>query len=155
MPGKFQYAPGVLAAIASHAEKSYPDECCGALVGFAPDRVEEAIPLQNLAAKSRPKDPDGRERSARDAYEVDPRELDRVYDEAEKKGQVVLGIYHSHVEVGAYFSRMDREVALAFGDEPTYPLYVVASVRAQRCDAIKSFHWEGGDFRETDLPWPA
>src|SRR5688572_9138757 len=118
-----EYKAQALLTAAEHAASAYPEECCGALLGRG-GVIEEAFPLTNIAATSRPKDPEGRARGARDSYEIDPFELDRVYDEAAKRGRSVLGIYHSHVEVGAYFSRMDREVALALG-EPTYPIYLV------------------------------
>lgn len=154
MPGKASYTKEALARVAAHSEASYPNECCGALLGPSPEEITEAVPLKNLAAESRPLDPDGRERGARDAYEVDAEELDRLYEEAAKRGLRVVGIYHSHVEVGAYFSRMDREVALAFG-EPTYPVYLVASARRSGCDAMKSFTWDGADFIEDELGWPA
>jgi proteasome lid subunit RPN8/RPN11 len=155
MPGKVSYSKDALARVAAHAEASYPEECCGALIGPSQGEVVEALPLQNLAATSRPHDPDGRERSARDAYVIDPAELDRIHEEVATRGLLVVGIYHSHVEVGAYFSRMDREVALAFGDEPTYLVYLVASARKAGCDGLRSFAWEGKGFSEDELPWPA
>lgn len=153
-PGKTAYHASALAVVAAHAEAAYPEECCGALLGTGPGEVTEAVRLTNLAASSRPTDPDGRARGARDAYEVDPVELDRVHDEAAARGLQVVGVYHSHVEVGAYFSKMDQEVALAFGD-PTYPVYLVASARASRCDELKSFTWDGDSFVEQAVPLPA
>jgi proteasome lid subunit RPN8/RPN11 len=144
----------ILRETAAHAERMYPEECCGALIADGTGQVLRAVALENLAATSRPKDPSGRARGARDAYEIDPVALDQLHDEAERTGERVVGIYHSHVEVGAYFSEMDRAVALAFGDEPSYPLYLVVSVKSQRCDGFASYTWQESDFLEAHIAWP-
>jgi len=98
-----------------HARQAYPEEACGAMLGLREDslkRVLRAVPLQNVWPGSR-----------RARYQVDPAELLRVEREARRLGQEVLGIYHSHPDEGAYFSRTDLENAC-----PWY-CYVVLSVR--------------------------
>jgi proteasome lid subunit RPN8/RPN11 len=35
----------------------------------------------------------------------------RVTEEAEAKGQLVTGVYHSHADAGPYFSEVDQEFA--------------------------------------------
>ena len=49
-------------------------------------------------------------------------------------------IYHSHIDVGAYFSDTDKKNALIDG-EPTYPdaVYVVMSVVERRVVAVNAF----------------
>jgi adenylyltransferase/sulfurtransferase len=153
-PGKARYHEAALSEVAAHAEAAYPEECCGALLGSSPEEIALAVRLTNIAAASRPTDSSGRERNARDAYEIDAAELDALHDQAHARGLRVVGIYHSHIEVGAYFSQMDRDVALAFG-EPTYPVYLVASARAGHCDGLKSFTWDGSEFQEESLPAPS
>lgn len=135
------YAKEALEKIIRHAEEEYPDECCGALLGPSLEDVTRAVRLRNVAPRRR------------DAFEIDPYELDQVYEEAAKEGLRVLGVYHSHIEVGAYLSWQDREQALSLG-EPTYPLYLVASVRGRHCDALVSYTWSGEEFTAASLSLP-
>jgi sulfur-carrier protein adenylyltransferase/sulfurtransferase len=135
---RFSFALEALQGIALHASESAPHECCGVLVGDSSGLVLRVVQVQNAAA------------NAKDSYEIDPFALERIYDEVVKSGLWVVGVYHSHVEVGAYFSSADRRLALDRG-EPTYPLYVVAGVRAERCDELKAFCWDGRNFIEEPL----
>jgi proteasome lid subunit RPN8/RPN11 len=131
----FTFSKEVLQAIAAHAQACYPNECCGVLLGDLSGCVARSVAVENMA------------QNPKDSYEIEPFELDRIYDEARKLNLKILGVYHSHIEVGAYFSSTDRHLALSLG-EPTYSLYVVASVRRGHCDEIKSFTWSGYDFIE-------
>jgi hypothetical protein len=52
-------------------------------------------------------------------------------------------LYHSHLDVGAYFSETDALAATAGGPEPTYDLaYLVTSVRDGVVDDHKLFVWD-------------
>ncbi len=51
-------------------------------------------------------------------------------------------IYHSHIDVGAYFSLADQEGAL-FDGEPAYPVeHVVVDIRADGTCTAKQFAWD-------------
>ena len=64
-------------------------------------------------------------RDARTAYYIDPEDLLAI-GRREGEGYRVATIYHSHIDIGAYFSPTDRQNALING-EPAYPdaVYVV------------------------------
>jgi adenylyltransferase/sulfurtransferase len=65
--------------------------------------------------------------------------------EAEKTGGRMAAIYHSHIDVDAYFSQEDQQAALFFG-EPAYPgvVYPVIPVKNGRVDQLgkKIFKWQ-------------
>ncbi|MSO46376.1 MAG: M67 family peptidase [Acidobacteria bacterium] len=91
---------GVLAAIAAHARRDAPRECCGLLLGTATDIVE-AVPARNIAA----------EPSRR--YEIAPDDhfaaIRRCRSGAE--GLAVVGGYHSHPRSQPVPSPTDLEQA--------------------------------------------
>ena len=85
-----------------HASATYPEECCGLLVGVFEDnqrtkRVEEAMRMENVFQKE--------ERYHR--YSIDPKEFLAVESAAESKALDVVGIYHSHPNAPAKPSQFD------------------------------------------------
>ena len=57
-------------------------------------------------------------------------------------GTPVKVLYHSHLDVGAYFSDTDAAAAKMGGDEPAYDLaFLVTSVRNGEVDDRKLFVW--------------
>ena len=107
--------------VVSHAQESYPEECCGALLGVA-DHVERAMRLANTFQT-------GRRRS----YRIDPAELLEAGREARDRGMKILGIYHSHPEFESCFSDQDLENAC-----PWYRFLVLA-VHAQRVTGARCY----------------
>eukprot|EP01133_Synstelium_polycarpum_P001031 gene1031-1172_t len=60
----------------------------------------------------------------------------------------VVVIYHSHPDVGAYFSDEDQDKALFMG-EPIYPVsYLVVDVRQGKTQGSKLFAWDGKRFAQ-------
>ena len=59
-------------------------------------------------------------------------------------GRPVRVLYHSHLDVGAYFSETDAAAATMGGDQPSYPeiFYLVTSVRQGIVDDHKLFRWD-------------
>jgi proteasome lid subunit RPN8/RPN11 len=91
--------------------------------------VDEARALENLANREHAWDPELFPRTAREAYVLNPLHLKRALDEGDRAGRPVKAIYHSHCNVGAYFSPEDQRFAAVEG-RLTYPVcYVVTSVR--------------------------
>ena len=86
---------------------------------------------------------------------MDTKQLLSVLQAAEEQGGALWAIVHSHPDVGAYFSREDRDMALGGGQEPLWPgvRYLVISARAAGVDGAKLFTWEAaaGDFREDEV----
>ena len=63
-------------------------------------------------------------------------------------------LYHSHLDVGAYFSETDASAATMGGSEPAYDLaYLVTSVRSGKVDDHRLFVWDQATraFVETSL----
>ena len=70
---------------------------------------------------------------------VTPRQkLLRALDAADQSGGRLYAIAHSHPDVGAYFSKEDKDMALGGGSEPLWPgvRYLVISVRKGQVDAM-------------------
>lgn len=105
---------GVMDEIRAQGARSYPEECCGALVGQS-NGVGKFVfftrPFENANA-------DSRERR----YYVGPDAYREAEGWAKSQGLEVVGIYHSHPDHPARPSEFDREHAW-----PWYS-YVILSV---------------------------
>lgn len=120
------------AAIATHGEKTFPDECCGMLLGHEAEGqriVEQLLPIAN--------EWDADERRRR--FLITPQEMMRAEREARQRGLDILGVYHSHPNAPARPSEFDREHAW-----PWYS-YLIASVREGRFDVLTG--WQLRDDR--------
>jgi proteasome lid subunit RPN8/RPN11 len=87
------------AAMVSHARQTYPNECCGAMLGTIDGdekHVVEAIALENAFQGAQ---------AAR--YELRPEDLLAADKAARERGMDLVGIYHSHPDCDAYFSHTD------------------------------------------------
>jgi proteasome lid subunit RPN8/RPN11 len=85
----------------AHARSTYPNECCGAMLGRVDGDAKEvlaAMRLENSSAGSQ---------AAR--YELRPADLLAADKEARRQGMDLVGIYHSHPDCDAYFSKTDLE----------------------------------------------
>ena len=121
------------------------EESCGLLLGPSADalRVDEILPMVNRARKLHELDPETYPRTARMYFDVDPMKFQRAVEQGEGNGRPVKVLYHSHLDVGAYFSETDAAAAKMGGDEPAYDLaYLVTSVRAGAVDDQKLFVWD-------------
>ena len=140
------------AAIAEHAEKTYPEECCG--VVLSRDGRDEVHCLDNIQNTLHAKDPDTFSRDARTAYTLDPKELEAVLQQATRRGLAFKALYHSHPDHDAYFSNEDKACATPFG-EPTYPdtAQIVVSVMNGSVGRLAVYAWNPDieDFVETTL----
>ena len=100
-----------LVTIRTHARDTYPDECCGALIGRG-DRVIEAFPLSNAQSDNRKR-----------RFLIGPEAYRRAEARADELGASLLGFYHSHPDHPAVPSAFDLEHA--------WPnlIYAIVSVR--------------------------
>jgi len=87
--------PEELAKIHRHAKATYPEECCGFLIGRG-DRVLETRATENVH-------PDHRQTR----YTVPPLEVLRLDRELRASDREHLGFYHSHPEHPAVPSEFD------------------------------------------------
>lgn len=100
-----EIAKEAVQAIRAHAGETFPEECCGLLLGRlgGSRRVVEARRAKNVAPEDRPR-----------RYAIDPLELLRADDDARKKGLDIVGIYHSHPNHPARPSEFDRSRAMSW-----------------------------------------
>ena len=141
----------ILEEIFRHGEAAWPKEACGLLFG-ARNTIDQSAAIRNAADEMKG---DGEfTRSAEQGYVMDPGEQMRAISAAERAGKSVLGIWHSHPDVGAYFSAEDRRRAL-FDGEPIFPgaLWVVLDIQKRKAASMKAFGWSetAGDFQEVPL----
>ena len=93
--------PDAWAAMVSHARQVYPNECCGAMIGSLEEgakRVRLAMPLENAF-----------EGAQATRYELRPQDLLAADKAARERQMDLIGIYHSHPDCDAYFSRTDLQ----------------------------------------------
>lgn len=113
----------------AHVESTYPKEGCGVMIGTGED-VTEAIPLRN--AYTGPQE---------DFFTLDPEDLRRTDEQASSRGLNLVGIFHSHPDCDAYFSKRDLEHSC-----PWYS-YVVLSIKKGHFDHANSYR---PDFDQTE-----
>jgi proteasome lid subunit RPN8/RPN11 len=107
----------------AHAADAYPEECCGAMLGYAKHGVKHvtrAIPVENAAGEER-----------RTRYEIRPEDLLAATAEARRSGLALIGIYHSHPDRAPDFSEVDLRNSC-----PWYSFLVMA-VRQGKVEAAQ------------------
>jgi proteasome lid subunit RPN8/RPN11 len=116
---------GPWASMVSHARETYPNECCGAMLGkIDGDRkvVVEAMRLQNAFEGAQ---------AAR--YELRPEDLLAADKAARERQMDLIGIYHSHPDCDAYFSQTDLKNSC-----PWYS-FIVLSIKQGEFDHANSW----------------
>ena len=149
-----RFKASTMAAMIGQAEREYPHECCGFIIGD--DDVEEMRPIRNIQNQKHAADPAGYPRDARKAFLMEPKEHLAVLNEIDERKLKLKAVYHSHPDHDAYFSATDRAQACSFDPaEPDYPetMYVVLSVKGGKFDRAAAFVWEaaGKEFVEVEL----
>jgi proteasome lid subunit RPN8/RPN11 len=97
---------GLVEAIRRHGAETYPEECCGGLLGERRNgtvRVVRTEPVPNRQTELRQR-----------RYTIDPLDYLRLERLAGEVGLSVVGIYHSHPDHPAVPSEFDREHALPY-----------------------------------------
>jgi len=72
-----------LDAIVAQAEREFPYECCGFIIGD--DRAEEVRPVANIQNQKHAEDPKAFPRDARTAFLMEPKEHLAVLNEIDRK----------------------------------------------------------------------
>ncbi len=126
--------------IYSHARESYPNECCGLIMKLG------IRPCKNIQNELHQSDPVNYSRSAKEGFVFSPEDslfLSRNID----SDNPVRIIYHSHPDVGAYFSKKDKNNAL-FDGEPIYPVdHLVIDIQKDEVICSKLFRFTAGDYQ--------
>lgn len=116
----------------SHAQAEAPNECCGILAGVN----GRAIKLYRTTnAEHSPI-----------RYNVEPQDLIKIYQEIDKNGWELLGIYHSHPHSEAYPSAID--IKSAFFPESWY--FIISLVDPAQ-PAVRVFRITKGKIEEQEL----
>jgi proteasome lid subunit RPN8/RPN11 len=139
-----------------HAERSYPEECCGVLLGRIDRQANQtqlvevletenawseaaiaalATDFPEIAVSQRQDDP-----SRRDRYWIDPQDLLKAQKAGRDRGLQVIGIYHSHPDHPAIPSECDRRLAWAE--------YVYVIVSVSQAEAIDFQGWRLDEQRQ-------
>jgi [CysO sulfur-carrier protein]-S-L-cysteine hydrolase len=116
----------------AHAKEDAPNECCGIIAGQAA-RAVKLFRAKNAEASPY-------------RYNVEPKDLFRIYRECEANGWDFLAIYHSHTASEAYPSPTD--VRLAFWPEA---YYVLVSLQDAANPAVRVFRILDGKISEEEL----
>jgi len=94
-----------LVAIHRHGEATYPEECCGVMIGPVGDdgdvRIEELIAAEN----------EREDESRHNRFLISPRALLQAQRSARERGLEIVGYYHSHPDHPARPSDFDRDHA--------------------------------------------
>jgi adenylyltransferase/sulfurtransferase len=129
-----------LHSIYCHASDAYPEECCGFV--FADGSVHAGDNIQNDLHRQ---NPTLYQRSAANGFTFSAKDTVLLYESFRGTNPVSV-IYHSHPDVGAYFSREDQDRAL-FGGQPIHRVaYLVVDVREKAVSGAKVFEWTHGGF---------
>jgi len=104
----------ILDQIRQHGEDTYPEECCGFLLGTA-DEDNQATALHQV--------PNRQEDRRTHRYTITPADYRNADEAARAKGLDIVGMYHSHPDHPAQPSATD----LAEATFPGYT-YIVVSV---------------------------
>ena len=127
-----------LEAMKAHAQSTYPEECCGFLLGVdsALRTIHRMLSASNANGESR-----------RNRYNIDPMEFIRADEEARKSNLSLVGIYHSHPDAPARPSQFDLEHAW-----PWYT-YIVLSVQSGVPKDVSAWvlSEDRSNFRQDDL----
>ena len=135
-------AGGDLEAVRAHARATYPEECCGVLVGLDDGpvtRVTRVVTTTNV------------HRRRAEHYEIPPQEILTVMKEARASGEAIVGYFHSHPDRSARPSQVDLR------DAWSGLSYLIVSVSDGRVESVRSWKRKGGTFNEERLveAWPA
>lgn len=121
--------------IEKHGTETYPDECCGILLGSSDGEthlVKDIAELENNQVENRQR-----------RFLVTPEQYLQAERTASERGMELLGFYHSHPDHPAIPSEFDREHAL-----PWF-IYIVMSVVGGRPTVMTA--WILSDSRDRFL----
>ncbi|MBF0280696.1 MAG: Mov34/MPN/PAD-1 family protein [SAR324 cluster bacterium] len=139
----------------SYGIEAYPEEACGMISGkIEDDQLEEVHPMKNLMDQYHAQDPELYPRNNRNAYMIEPIEQVKLERGLKKRQRRIKIIFHSHPDVGAYFSDKDKSDALWNG-EPRQPniQYLVCGIKNKQRDGaiLATYSSEKKDFDVTRI----
>jgi [CysO sulfur-carrier protein]-S-L-cysteine hydrolase len=127
-------ARSLLDQMVAQARDEAPDECCG-IVGSRDGRAVALFKARNARASPL-------------AYEIDGRDLQRIYEELDERGLEVGIIYHSHTRSDPLPSQTDINLASPFLPDA---VYVIVGVKDADRDDVRAWHIRDGEVSEAAL----
>jgi proteasome lid subunit RPN8/RPN11 len=112
------------------AERSYPNECCGILLGNIDGR-QRTVSLTVTCENARQDSPENR-------YTIDQEKVIAALKLARSRAETIVGFYHSHPDHPPVYSGTDLAEAHWFDCS-----YVITSVESGRAAATNSFVLQG------------
>ena len=126
-------------ALRQHGEETYPNECCGVLLGSMDEGGTRIVTSTARCGNTRRDSPQNR-------YHIDPKELVRIQREGRGRGEDIIGFYHSHPDHPAQWSQTDLAEAHWFSCS-----YVITSVEKGKAVLTNSFELAGSDENDKKL----
>ena len=123
-------------ALRAHGEETYPNECCGVLLGkkIAGEGSAEATNYVQRIVRA----DNTRTDSAHNRYNIAPQELVKIQRQARGLGLDIVGFYHSHPDHPAQWSKTDFAEAHWLGCS-----YIITAVEQGKAATTNSFLLNG------------
>jgi proteasome lid subunit RPN8/RPN11 len=125
-------------SIRQHGEETYPDECCGVLLGQFENQTRVVTSIARCD--------NTRADSPHNRYHIDPKQLVRIQREGRERNEDIIGFYHSHPDHPARWSQTDLAEAHWFGCS-----YVITSVEKGKAGVTNAFELTGSDEHDKQL----
>jgi proteasome lid subunit RPN8/RPN11 len=125
-------------ALRAHGEETYPNECCGVLLGknIAGEDNSAAAAINHVQQIIRAGNT--RTDSAHNRYNIAPQELVKIQRQARGLGLDIVGFYHSHPDHPAQWSKTDFAEAHWLGCS-----YIITSIERGKAVTTNSFLLSG------------
>ncbi len=137
-------------SIRTYAENTYPEECCGLLLGRVTNGVKTLVeiwPTDNAwSAEAEENWPEQTGLTERRRYAIEPEDMLRAMKYGRDRNLEIIGIYHSHPDCPAVPSECDRTLAW-----PQYS-YIIVSVRQGCSEDLRSWSLDtDGNFQAEEI----
>ena len=133
----FQIHSAQAQIICNHAASTYPDECCGIILGNLVDELKtvvEVMPTVNVwNTEAANFSDDDSTHTTRTRYAISPQVMLQAQKTARNRALHIIGIYHSHPDYPSIPSEWDSLYAW-----PTYS-YIIVSVTNGKVGELQSW----------------
>lgn len=119
--------------IVAHSLEDVPDECCGMVAG------KDGVATEVFRARN--------ELASPYSYSVDARDLLRITEDIDKRGEELVAIYHSHTKSPPEPSQTDINLATNWPD----PVYIICSIADHDDPELRGWEIRDGKVNEVEL----
>jgi proteasome lid subunit RPN8/RPN11 len=127
-----------LASIQAHANSTYPEECCGLLLGTS-DPTGKTVMEVRATSNAWEGEADS-DLTKKRRYTIPPEEMLAAMKDGRDRGLDIIGIYHSHPDNPAEPSECDRAAAWQ------HYSYVIVSVPQGKAGEMRSWSLDDHGF---------